>query len=270
MIDFLNDSSVLPCLSLRHRLCLAISWLVNQVSKPKRLKAVMKKIAILSATFSTLLFTQISQADTLAQWTFELNPPADLTDSASILGIAADVGTGTASALHASAATDWTTPAGNGSANSLSANTWAVGDYFQFSLSSVGYSGISVSFDQTGSNTGPKDYYLAYSTDGSSFTLFGNYSLVNGSWTSGAPTLLPTSYSFDLSSITALNDAASIYFRLVNATTVSISGGTVATGGTDRVDNFTVMAAPVPEPSAAALLGGFGLLGIFMAARRRK
>jgi hypothetical protein len=38
------------------------------------------------------------------------------------------------------------------------------------------------------------------------------------------------------------------------------------------VDNFsiTATAAPVPEPSVAAILGGFGILGLFMAARQRK
>src|SRR6185295_16987078 len=38
-------------------------------------------------------------------------------------------------AFHTSSATVWSTPAGNGSAKSLSANNWSVGDYFQFSFS---------------------------------------------------------------------------------------------------------------------------------------
>jgi hypothetical protein len=224
----------------------------------------MKKKILALASILTITAISTASAQTIAQWTFEINTPADLPDSATIGGIAADFGVGTASGVHASAATDWTTPAGNGSANSLSANTWAVGDYFQFTLSTVGYSGIGVSFDQTGSNTGPRDFDLSYSTDGSSFTSFATYSLINGGWSSGAPTALPTSYSFDLSSIGSLDNAGLVYFRLVNNSTTSISGATVATGGTGRIDNFTV--SVVPEPASGALIG-LGLLALV--ARRR-
>jgi len=177
-----------------------------------------------------------------------------------------EIGSGSASAFHAGSATVWSTPAGNGSTKSFSANTWATGDYFQFVVSSIGYSGLSVSFDQMGSNTGPKDFGLAYSTDGTTFTQFGTYSLINGGWSAGTP-VVTTSYSFDLSSITALNNTSAVYFRLIDISTTSINGGTVAAGGTGRVDNFAV--TTVPEPSAMAIVGGFGLLGLFMAARRR-
>src|SRR5688500_13417747 len=105
----------------------------------------MKKFALLSALFSAVLI-QTASAATLAQWTFELSPPADLANSTSISGIAADVGSGTALGLHASTNTDWSTPSGNGSTNSLSANTWEVGDYFQFTLSTSGYQNIMLSF----------------------------------------------------------------------------------------------------------------------------
>jgi hypothetical protein len=84
------------------------------------------------------------RADTIAAWTFELNTPADATDSTTIGPILADTGVGTASGLHAGAATDWTTPSGNGSANSLAANTWAVGDYYQFQISTIGFTDVSI------------------------------------------------------------------------------------------------------------------------------
>src|SRR6478609_7338936 len=97
----------------------------------------MKKTLFASLLCSSLCIGQIASADTLARWTFEVSPPADLNNSTTISGLNADIGLGAASAFHADVATDWTTPAGNGSANSLSANTWATGDYFQFSLSSL-------------------------------------------------------------------------------------------------------------------------------------
>ncbi len=234
----------------------------------------MKKTTLLSILMASATAIQIASADTLAQWTFELNTPADATDTTTISGLLADLGTGTASGLHAATATDWTTPTGNGSANSLSANTWGIGDYFQFSVSSIGYQGLGISFDQVSSGTGPGQFYVAYSSDGTTFTQFGSsYTVLANSspnsWSSSTA-ITTTSFSFDLSSITTLNNAAAIYFRLVDASTVSANGGTTAAGGTSRVDNFTISATPVPEPSVAAILGGFGILGLFMAARQRK
>jgi hypothetical protein len=172
---------------------------------------------------------------------------------------------------QASAQSDWTTPAGNGSANSLSVNTWAVGDYFQFQLSTIGFTGLGVSFDQASSSTGPRDFDFAYSTDGSVFTTFASYSVLqnglapNASWNGTTPSTA-YSFAFDLSGISAIDEQASVYFRLINSSTTSAGGGTVASTGTDRVDNFTVY-SPVPEPSTAALLG-LGLLAFGFIRRR--
>lgn len=230
----------------------------------------MKKWLLI--TLLGLAMVSLSSAQgPIAQWTFEINTPADLTGSATISGIAADVGNGPASGVHASAATAWTTPAGNGSANSLSANTWGVGDYFQFQTSTIGFSGIFLSFDQTSSGTGPRDFELRYSTDGNNFTTFGAYTVLanggapNPAWNTTTPSSA-YSFSYDLSSVTALDNASDVYFRLVDTSTTSANGGTVGTAGTDRVDNFTV--APVPEPSTC-LLVGFGTLALLLVRRRK-
>ncbi len=223
---------------------------------------ILLSVAALSLSLSTL------EAQTLAKWTFETSPPADLANTATISGILADVGTGTASGVHASVGADWTTPVGNGSANSLSVNEWAVGDRFQFSLGTVGYSGIGVTFDQTSSATGPRDFGIEYSTDGSTFTAFSSYSVSanaapNPVWNATTASSL-YSYSFDFSAITALNNAPNVFFRLVNVSTASANGGTVAASGTSRIDNFTV--SVVPEPTSATLLG-LGLAALLI--RRR-
>jgi len=214
---------------------------------------------VLAATAAPVL----AQAD-LALWTFETSQPATAGPFVAEGGINGAISQAMGS--HAGAST-YSTPAGNGSAHSFSSNTWAVNDYYQFSTSSTGYSGIVVSWSQTSSNTGPRDFVLQYSSTGPGgpFTQFGGTMAVManlnppGFWNS--TTAVPAyNFSVDLSSVAALNNAASIVFRLVNNSTASAnSTAPVAAGGTDRVDNFLIH-ANVPEPVSLAFLGLGGLL----------
>ena len=205
------------------------------------------------------------RADTLANWTFETNPPADSTGAVGPV-VAADSGTGSFGGVHVSALSAWTTPSGAAaSANSYSSDHWGAGtgdqgaNYYQFSTTSTGFEDLKVSFAVMGSNTGPKNFQFAYSTDNASYTNFGSYSV---------PTTFGT-VSFDLSSVGALDNQANVYFRLLQFDNVSVANGTVGTGGTSRVDNIVVSAtaiqsAAVPLPLAAwgglALIGGTGLI----------
>jgi hypothetical protein len=215
----------------------------------------------------------VAQAATIAKWTFETSLPS-VTDSSTIDSISAEVGTGTASGFHASSATDWSSPVGNNSAESFSVNTWAQNDYFEFTASTVGFSNITFSFDQTRSGTGPSAFKVAYSTNGTSFTDLpsGSYTVVNAltfsdstTGTSWSSTKLATntSYSFSLSAISVVNNASNVYVRLIQTATG------VNTNGTSRVDNVEIAGTAIPEPSTfAAILGGVALLGV--AARRRR
>jgi MYXO-CTERM domain-containing protein len=215
-------------------------------------------------------FTFSAQAATVVQWDFQ-TPPADLTDSAVSPSVMASIGASTASAsgVHASALTDWLTPAGNGSSDSFSSNNWAVGDYWQFSFSTTGYTGLTLNFDQTGSNTGPRDFAVQGSVNGADFfPLTAPYTLINGAW-SAATAVATTTFSFDLSGATAVNNSPTLILRLVNSSTTAINGTTVATTGTSRIDNFTVSATPVPEADTAAMLLA-GLAALAFVARRRR
>lgn len=230
-------------------------------------------VFLATSLFAALSFVNAAHGQTLANWTFE---STSLTSSGTTEAAAGpflaegglQAGTAEASGLHLSATTVYSAPAGNGSPKSFSSNGWALGDYYQFTLSTTSFDNIVVSFDQTSSATGPRDFKLSYSTDGTNFTDFITYSpLVNSSpnaWSASTPA--PAAhFSFDLSSISAIDDASQVTFRLVMNSTTSENSGTVAASGTDRVDNFTV--ASIPEPSATlALLGGAGLLAI----RRRR
>ena len=202
----------------------------------------------------------------LAQWTFETSGPG-LVLSNSMASPAANAEGGVfagaasvASGLHASAETDWSSPVGNGSTESFSANTWAVGDYWQFTTSSVAFTGISIEWHQTRSSTGPATFDLLWSTDGSTFTpLLNDYSVPDVTWASaGSPQAM--SIFGPQAGPAGLDNQATIYFRLVCD---AAPGGA---SGTNRIDNV-VISAGVPAPGALPALALAGLLGC---ARRRR
>lgn len=208
---------------------------------------------------SALALTSAVSYGQIASWTFETSQPATAGP------FAPEVGSGSATGFHSGTTfptTTYSSPSGDGSAHSFSSNGWSVGDYYQFVVSTLGFSDpLTISWDQTSSNTGPKDYTLQTSTDGTSFTVQQSYSVLanaspNPTWT---PTLSTNLFSFSFS-IKGLTGASNLYIRLVDADTTSANGGTVAAGGTDRVDNFTVSAiSPVPEPEEYAALFATGL-----------
>ncbi|HEU5125773.1 MAG TPA: hypothetical protein VFW05_17110 [Verrucomicrobiae bacterium] len=191
-----------------------------------------------------------ASANTIGHWTFETSKPTTAGP------VASEIGTGTASGVHASSSTAYSNPTGNASSESWSANRWAAGDYWEFQVSTLGSENIQVSYDQYGSGTGPRDFDFAYSTDGSIFTVFQSYQL------SGADTW--NSKSFDLSATPLLDEASMVYFRLINSSAVSINGGAIGTSGSDRIDNFLITGAAVahtpdtlPFGFAAMTLTGF-------------
>lgn len=192
--------------------------------------------------------------DPITTWTFETSTYGSTTGSTGInptgvYGADANTGSGTASGFHTSSSTLWAGPAGNGSLHSLSSNNWSVGDYYQFQTSTTGFNSVGLFVDQVGSNTGPATFQVQYSTNGTTFTDFGSpYTLSNPGWSTGTHVDVST-YAFDFTSLQAVQNAANVYFRLVDNSTNSISGATVGTGGTSRVDNVTVVNNFVPpEP----------------------
>ncbi|MFZ4749346.1 MAG: hypothetical protein ACOYMM_02435 [Phycisphaerales bacterium] len=222
----------------------------------------------LMASVVGLAVSTSASAAIVAGWTMTTAVPAATTGTNYTYGAAdtGDAAAGTSlSAFHTLAATTWSSPAGNGSTYSLSSNNWSVGDYYQIAVSTTGFSDIYLSWDQTRSSTGPSNFDVQMSTNGTSFTtILAGYSVIQAGL-AGTGTLawsvangVQSAFTTTVASIAGADNQATLYFRFVN-------NSTVAAGGTNRIDNITVSSGPVPAPGAIALLGLAGL-----AARRRR
>jgi fibronectin-binding autotransporter adhesin len=174
---------------------------------------------------------------TLAQWNFNAS---NLTPS---------VGSGTAAYVGGTTLSSFASGSGSsdpaGTNNAWNVTTWAPQGTqdklrgVEFAVSTAGVSDIGLKFDQRNSSTGPREFILQYSTDGSTFTDYATYTrTVDSVWFNNQ--------SVDLSAVTAINNNANFKFRLVASftgdpgTVYDGTTGSYATGGTSRFDMVTV------------------------------
>lgn len=227
--------------------------------------------SLLIAVAASAVVSSVATADIVTQWNFNDNQPSTggtLTPSTGT-GTASAVGAVTTSFVSGSGSSD---PAAAGDNDAWSTATYAAQGTgsgtrgVRFDVSTVGYSSISISFDQRNSNTGSQWWAFEYSLDGSTFNAFGAYQINAGSaWFNGI--------TFDLSSVAGADNNALFAIRMV-AIFAPGSGGYTAsnptsnygTSGTARFDMVTVNGTLVPAPGALALLGVAGLVG----GRRRR
>lgn len=224
----------------------------------------MKNLISVVALTAIAATANAGSAVDLALWTFEASVPVTAGPHLAEGGVFA--ATSNALGFH-SGSSVYSNPVGNGSVESFSSTNWLVGDYYQFSTSTLGYESIVLSFDQTSSNTGPRDFVVQWSTDGVNFTNGLQYQVLanaapNAVWTSGGARLP----EFTTTTAIPVDNAAQLVVRLTNNSTVSANGGTVASGGTNRVDNVLVSGVLIPTPGAMGLLA---LAGVAAARRRR-
>jgi len=195
----------------------------------------MKKLYTLLSVF-VLALTANAQT-TVAQWNFDaLTPAAAMVPS---------TGTGTFTTIGGveDNLTSGAMPAGNpstGKAYSIKtfpeASTASGTAGFQFATSTVGFSGITVSFDPRSSATGSKWQQFEYSTDGTTWTVLSNNGgLLANDFANPVSLTLPAT----------VNNNANFKFRIVSifapaTTSYAPVGTTYGTGGAWRIDNFTV------------------------------
>lgn len=202
------------------------------------------------------VFQGIQAQSTITQWNFNSNPAdADNTTGTATPSIGAGTITaiGGATTLFASASPGSgvsSDPAAAVDNSGFGLTTWpAQGTNnktagIQFTASTVGYTSIIVSFDLRQSNTGPRHFTVQYNTNITATTPVW-VDFVEDSTTIGD--VFVNNRSYNLSSITALNNNANAGFRIVTSfrpTTSTYIAATTAssysTTGTWRFDMVTV------------------------------
>ena len=208
-----------------------------------------------------------ASADLVCGWTMATAVPAATTGVSYNYG-AADQGTGTAgsmlSSAHAASAATYSSPSGNGSTYSLSSNNWTIGDNYQVAFSTIGSAGLSISWDQTRSSTGPATFDALLSIDGGATwtNLLTGYSVIQAGFAGTNTTSWNTT-----TNQSAFTQTVALGVAAENQTEVRVrfsSTVTTAAAGTNRIDNIMVT-NNIPSPGAIALLGLAGLV-----ARRRR
>jgi hypothetical protein len=199
--------------------------------------------------FVVLLVAKDAGADLIAYWHFN-------TYDGDATTIAADVGVGTITITGFSAGdldnflgttvnAIPPTPAGTSLSLKNDANN---GDFLTVSFSMTGLRDLVLTYATQRSSTGFNSNQWAYSTNNVTFTNF------------GSPVVPPSSFglvTLDLSSVSSLNNATTVFLRYT-------FNGATSSSGNNRIDNVQLNAQAIPEPRASTLLlwGSLALLAL--------
>ena len=185
--------------------------------------------AVSSATGYNLTAYTLGAAENLVGWTFPVSGATLTADvvNANNSGKTISVSNGSivSSGGASLAATDY----------SASTTAWTVANkYWEISVNTTGYKNIKVSSQQIASNTGPRDFKIQYKigVGGTYADVTGGTVLVANNWTSGVVN--------NLALPEACDNQALVYLRWIPTSTTSVNLGTVAAGGTSRIDNLYI------------------------------
>ncbi len=141
-----------------------------------------------------------------------------------------------------SAFTAWVTGAGGAGTFAPNSNTWTAGSgvkYWQINFSTKNYSDLKLSSKQYSSATGPRDFKVQWSLDGVYW-----YDLTSGAVTVATNWSAGVLNNVSLPEIT--NNKDNVYLRWIMTSNVSVGGGVVAAGGTNRIDDISI-AGTLPD-----------------------
>ncbi|WP_233566816.1 Ig-like domain-containing protein [Cohnella endophytica] len=131
----------------------------------------------------------------------------------------------------------------------IAGTSWIpVPSYWEATFDTTDYSYIEVSSKMYGSASGPRDFKLQYSLNGTTWFDVPNASIVvaNATWTNSGVlnnASLPAS----------ANNQSNVHVRWLNTSTASTGGGNFSSAGTNRLDDVVINGIPLsPAPNVSA------------------
>lgn len=132
---------------------------------------------------------------------------------------------------------------GSGGSGTYSTNNinWDNGQnlkYWQIVLSTQGYKNLNLSSKQYSSNTGPRDFKIQYSTDGTIWGDAGATITIAANFTKGVLNefILPIQ----------CNDQPMVYIRWMMSSNIAVNGSNVGSSGSNRIDDILLKGCQMP------------------------
>lgn len=198
-------------------------------SKPltKRLLSAAMAFVLALSLLPATVFAAGDTPTTVTAWNYA--DGTTLPASGGTLSAAATSGKGTLSLSGGPAYTGY-------SSGSVSASGWTTdGCWLMTGLDTTGYKSLTFTASMRSSGTGPANFTLEYSVDGTTWV---NVAAANKTATSIAVV-------FNAVALPAEAISATLSLRVRPTDTVSQSGGTVAAGGASGINNITLSGVPL-------------------------
>jgi hypothetical protein len=167
----------------------------------------------------------------LLNWHFEDSEKRALVpNGGSVTAYGNDLGEGSLN-LSGPAYTSWSIGSGGSGTNAPGSNGWANGFWWQVSTTSKDFEDLYISSKQRGSSTGPRDFRIEYSIDGSNWTaVSGGDITVRDNFTSGVVNRLALPIECE--------NQETLYLRWLVVSNTSVSDALIGITGTNRIDDI--------------------------------
>ena len=178
-------------------------------------------------------FLSTKSQTTIVSWDFEnKDPVADAGIAANLTTEITTNSTGVVGYPAQSYPTGWY------STNNTQWNNGQNQKYWQISISTLGYGHLKLSSNQQSSNSGPRDFKILFSNDGSSWSDPGIEILVMNDATTGVLN--------DVSLPSNCDNQPALYIRWLMTSNSPVSGKTINIGGTSRIDDIIIDGCLLP------------------------